>query len=137
MLYTATNVGSVASKKSHLNSEGQIQSKIIKFLKSKGVFATKVVRANTRGIPDIICCRKGHFVAFEVKTPHTLKRGRSQLQKTKVEKIVEQGGFAFFVCSVEQVENIINLLDNNDYEALQALQEDSVKVVTRYDTAKR
>lgn len=137
MLYDySTNIGHKASKEEHFHNEAQIQSKIIKFLKSKGVFAVKVARSNLRGVPDILCCRKGHFLAFEVKHPATLKKGRSQLQKAKVEKIIEQGGFAFFVCSVEQVENIVNLLDNGNHKALQVLQEDSVRVVTRWSNKK-
>ena len=54
----------------------------------------------TNGIPDIICCYRGRFVAFEVKT----EKGRSsRLQDAVIRQIGRAGGLALVVRSVEDV----------------------------------
>jgi hypothetical protein len=54
----------------------------------------------TAGLPDLICCIKGRFVAFEVKTP----AGRlSGPQEAAVGKIRAAGGTARVVRSVADV----------------------------------
>lgn len=86
--------------------EQQIQSRIIKFLESKGAYVVKVVRANKAGVPDILACYKGKFYAFEVKTPETIKRV-TPLQSYNIEKIKCCGGEAGVVSSVAEVEQFI------------------------------
>ena len=54
----------------------------------------------TNGIPDIICCYHGRFVAFEVKTD-TGKPTR--LQEAVIRRINAAGGTALVVRSVEDV----------------------------------
>ena len=58
----------------------------------------------TAGLPDIIACFKGRFVAFEVKTP-TGKLTR--LQEITIDKIRAAGGCAFKVSSAAEVAEII------------------------------
>ena len=56
------------------------------------------------GIPDIIVCYKGKFMAFEVKT----EKGKlSKLQEITIEKIRNAKGMAFKVTSPEEVEEIL------------------------------
>jgi hypothetical protein len=63
----------------------------------------------TAGLPDIICCISGRFVAFEVKTP----TGKlSKLQEITIAKIQEAKGQAFKVTSVGEVRNIIETLED-------------------------
>ena len=53
-------------------SEKDITNKILKYLKEQPYFfAFKEFGGlySTAGIPDILCCYKGKFVAFEVKPP--------------------------------------------------------------------
>jgi hypothetical protein len=63
----------------------------------------------TAGLPDIICCICGRFVAFEVKTPV----GKlTKLQEITIQKIKDAKGKAFKVISVDEVREIIgNLID--------------------------
>jgi hypothetical protein len=62
----------------------------------------------TAGLPDVICCISGRFVAFEVKTP----TGKlSKLQEITITKIQEAKGQAFKVTSVGEVRNIIETLE--------------------------
>ncbi len=53
-------------------TEKDITNKILKYLKAIDncfVFKEHGGMYGTAGIPDIICCIAGRFVAFEVKTP--------------------------------------------------------------------
>ena len=62
----------------------------------------------TAGIPDIIACINGRFVAFEVKTP-TGKLTR--LQEITIEKIRSAGGRAYKVTSAADVTEILKELE--------------------------
>jgi len=58
----------------------------------------------TAGLPDIICCICGKFVAFEVKTP----TGKvTALQRSTINKIINADGIAHIVRSVDDVREII------------------------------
>jgi len=62
----------------------------------------------TAGIPDIISCINGRFVAFEVKTP-TGKLTR--LQELTIEKIRAAGGRAYKVTSAAEVAEILKEME--------------------------
>ena len=62
----------------------------------------------TAGIPDIIACIGGRFVAFEVKT----QSGKlTKLQEITMQRINEAKGKAFTVTSVEEVKKILENLN--------------------------
>ena len=87
--------------------EADIVKKILRFLKSvPGCFAWKEHGGmyGTAGIPDIICCFNGKFIAFEVKT----ETGKSTaLQEATIRKILACGGEALIVRSVDEVRAVI------------------------------
>ena len=58
----------------------------------------------TAGIPDIICCYHGKFVAFEVKTE---KGKTTALQESVINKIQNCDGKAVVVRSVDEVRNLL------------------------------
>jgi Holliday junction resolvase len=62
----------------------------------------------TTGIPDIIACIHGRFVAFEVKTP-TGKM--TKLQEVTIQKIKNAKGQAFKVTSAAEVAAILKELE--------------------------
>jgi len=63
----------------------------------------------TAGIPDIICCIDGRFVAFEVKTPS----GKlTKLQEITIQRINDANGKAYKVTSVEEVIQILDRLED-------------------------
>lgn len=67
----------------------------------------------TAGLPDIICCIGGRFVAFEVKTP----TGKlTKLQEITITKIKAAKGEAFKVTSFEDVKIILDSLEVTAYE---------------------
>ncbi len=87
--------------------EKTITNQILKYLKSEPeCFAFKEHGGiyGVSGIPDVICCYKGKFMAFEVKTP----QGKlSKLQEITIKRINEAGGMAFKVTSLQEVKNIL------------------------------
>lgn len=54
------------------------------------------------GLPDLIGCVKGRFVAIEVKLPGK-ERNLKPIQKLVIRMIVRAGGIAFMSTSVEDV----------------------------------
>ncbi len=91
--------------------EKTITIQILKYLKAQPYcFAFKEHGGlyGTAGIPDIICCYKGHFVAFEVKTPE----GKlSKLQEITIQRIKDAKGKAYKVTSLEEVKEILDNLE--------------------------
>ena len=58
----------------------------------------------TAGIPDIIVCYRGRFIAFEVKV------GNNQptvLQALTIRKIIKAGGYALVIRSVDEAMQVI------------------------------
>ena len=91
--------------------EKDITAAIMRYIKTvPGCFAWKEHGGiyGTAGLPDIICCYNGRFVAFEVKT----KSGKlTKIQETTITKIKAAKGEAFKVTSVEEVKEIFNNLN--------------------------
>ncbi|MGN1043545.1 MAG: VRR-NUC domain-containing protein [Acutalibacteraceae bacterium] len=87
--------------------EKTITNQILKYLKSAPeCFAFKEHGGiyGVSGIPDVICCYKGKFMAFEVKT----SQGKlSKLQEITIKRINESGGMAFKVTSLQEVKDIL------------------------------
>lgn len=89
-------------------NESDITKSILKYLKTLphcffwkehgGIYGTS-------GIPDIIVCIDGRFIALEVKTQ---KGKTTPLQNAVIKKIHSSGGFAFVVRSVEEAKNAID-----------------------------
>jgi Holliday junction resolvase len=90
--------------------ERDIVSRIMRYLKGiPGCFCWKEHggQYGTAGLPDIIACINGRFVAFEVKTPS----GKlTKLQESMIAKIKAAKGEAFKVTSLQDVEVIIKNL---------------------------
>lgn len=93
-------------------AEKLFENKVKAFLKSKGCWFVKYWgggQFTKAGIPDILACYKGKFIALEIKAP----TGKpSELQLYNIEKIKEAGGIAMvlypkdFVKFKELVENL-------------------------------
>jgi hypothetical protein len=93
-----------------MKSESQIQAAILRFLRTLGplCWAIKAAVCNERGVPDILCCYKGRFVGFEVKTA---KGKISGPQRTQNERIRRACGRAVVVRSVEDVQTVLKHID--------------------------
>ena len=63
----------------------------------------------TAGIPDIIVCHRGHFIALEAKVGKNIP---TKLQTVTIEQIRKAGGTAAVVRSVADVKTIISELED-------------------------
>ena len=92
--------------------ERDIVAAIMRLLKkTPGCFSWKTHGGmyGTAGIPDIIACLHGRFVAFEVKT----ETGKlSKLQEITIQRIEKAGGKAFTVRSAAQAAAILKKLED-------------------------
>ncbi|MFX4263106.1 VRR-NUC domain-containing protein [Pelotomaculum propionicicum] len=93
-------------------AEKEITNAILHYLKTVPTcFAWKTHGGiyGTAGIPDIICCIGGRFVAFEVKTPS----GKlTKLQEITIQRIRKAKGQAYKVSSVKEVKTILERLED-------------------------
>lgn len=88
-----------------------ITNRILAYLKSLDYcfcFKEHGGRYGTAGIPDIICCYHGRFLAFEVKIP---KGKLTKIQEITIQRINDAKGKAYKVTSIEEVKQI---LDNSE-----------------------
>lgn len=65
-------------------------------------------RYGTAGIPDIIVCYRGRFVAFEAKVG---RNKPTKLQVATIEAIRKAGGTAAVVFSVDDVKTVMSELE--------------------------
>lgn len=75
-------------KKMKRQKEGRIKDKIYRYLLQKGAFVLKYW-GNLKGIPDLICCYKGCFLAIELKNTTKL----TKIQKEVLDLIEKSGGY--------------------------------------------
>lgn len=76
-------------------AEKNFENRIKTFLKGEGAWFIKYWAGSQftkSGVPDILACVDGYFVAIEVKGPNGIP---SELQLHTIKKIREAGGFAF------------------------------------------
>lgn len=107
--------GQTISKKT---LEKHIENQIKRYLDNLGVWYMKVHGSmyQKAGVPDILCCIKGTFVAIEVKRPNGII---SPLQQFNIDEIHKNGGVAFVAYSVEDV--------RKQFHALQLSERNSEK----------
>jgi len=85
--------------------ESVLQRRILNYARTMpGVVCFKVMLANENGVPDLLCCVNGKFVAVEIKG----SGGKvSSLQKAQMDRITKAGGVAVIVRTLG---DFINLL---------------------------
>lgn len=92
--------------------EKDIVNQIMGYLKTvPGCFCWKQHggQYGTAGLPDIIACINGRFVAFEVKTP----TGKlTKLQESTLLRIKKAQGIALKVTSLQEVREILKNLNS-------------------------
>lgn len=84
--------------------EQNVQGAIMKYIKSIGGLPIKQNQIGIygqAGVPDIIACIKGRFVAIEVKRPGQKPK---PIQVAFLEAINKKGGLAFWSDNLEKVE---------------------------------
>ena len=76
-------------------SEKQLENRMKKYLSNKNIYHFKVHGNGfmRSGIPDLICCINGRFVAIEIKRPDG-KGKVSKLQEIEMDRIKKSDGIA-------------------------------------------
>ena len=88
--------------------EQQYQKKIAKYLESRGAYVVVIYKAK-KGVPDILACYKGKFIAIEVKTP-TTRANTTKLQENNLSRILVAGGISGVAVYVEDVARMLEEL---------------------------
>jgi len=91
--------------------ESSLQTIVLQYLKSKGAYTIniEVSAFQSEGEPDIVCCYKGRFLAFETKLPYNKP---TPLQAEKLRLINLAGGKAIAVYDLNQVREVLDAIPN-------------------------
>lgn len=89
--------------------ESRISGDILTAMRKEGVFCFKIHGSALMmvGLPDIIACVDGRFVAMETKVPEK-RNNTNEAQKRIHELIRRAGGIAVVVCGVREALGIID-----------------------------
>lgn len=92
--------------------EGKVKDGVKKFLKERGAWFFMPVSNGMGqvGIPDIIICYKGVFVAIETKAPDKVAN-LTPNQKRVLDEIRQHNGFAFVVDSTDDLKLLFDSID--------------------------
>lgn len=92
--------------------EGKVKDAIKKFLKERGAWYFMPVSNGMGqvGIPDIIICYKGVFVAIEAKAPGK-KKNITANQERVIEAIRSADGFAWVVDNPDDMPMLFDVID--------------------------
>ena len=90
--------------------EKSVENRIKNYLKSKGAYYVKYFgnKFSQVGVPDLLVCYRGMFVAIEVKND---KGKTSPLQDINLQQIKDAGGYSIVARSVKDVEVLIGHID--------------------------
>ena len=93
-----------------MTPEGRVKADVKKFLVSIGAWFYMPVQngMGVVGIPDIICCIKGRFVAIETKAPGKIANVSAN-QRAQLERIVGAGGLSIVADDVDTVKVILHM----------------------------
>lgn len=97
-------------------AEKLFENKIKKYLKDQGCWYVKYwagAQFTKSGIPDILTCINGHFVAIEVKAPNGQL---SELQEWNIKKIKESKGIGIVLYpkDFERFKKVVQVLKSSD-----------------------
>lgn len=80
--------------------ESHLQTKVMRYLHSQGLYARKIHDTYLSGFPDVICVIKGKAVFFELKSD---KGKLSKIQEVEMEKIEKAGGSFFVIRTMDEL----------------------------------
>jgi len=83
-----------------------LQPKVIKVLeKEYNAFVVNVTASSRSGVMDLLACIKGQFYGFEIKWKTDQP---SELQKDKINTLIDAGGKGYFIRSVEEIRQVLD-----------------------------
>lgn len=93
-----------------MNQETLIQIQIQKYLDRNQILNWRNSDSKVIGMPDLMAIYKGHLVGLEIKTD----TGKAtEIQKRWLQNIRNAGGYADIIRSVEDVNNLLYIIDND------------------------
>lgn len=103
-------------------AEKTFENKVKKYIEGCGGWQVKFFanRMTKNGIPDVLACINGYFVAVEVKA----ENGKpSELQKYHVREINDTGGCAIILYpdQYEKFKKLVNFLNNDSWSKARQL----------------
>ena len=92
-----------------MTPEGRVKEAVKKRLKELGIWHFSPVSngMGRHGIPDLICCWNGRFLAIETKAKGK-RANTSALQDIELTAINSAGGIAVVIDDVEQLDEVLN-----------------------------
>lgn len=86
--------------------ESNLQTKCIKYLKSKGIYFINKYGdgRSAKGAPDLYCCIKGRFVVFELKVGVNDMQDDQKIHKIRVER---SGGLHYSPYTLDEFIKIV------------------------------
>ena len=115
-------------------AEKNFENRLKKYLEEKRCWFIKYwagAAFTKTGIPDLLVCCNGYFVAIEVKAPNGKA---SELQKYNIRKIIESGGFGMILYpnQFNEFKKVIEHLQNSKPDAaIQVVDEINSKSLGR------
>lgn len=96
-----------------MNPETKLVAKILKRLRQQGGWWLKVHGGATQltGVPDILGCYRGRFVAIEVKLPVPGRIAASPRQRLILKRISQAGGFAIIATTPQDALKVLEEID--------------------------
>ena len=112
-------------------AEKNFENRLKKFLEAEGCWFVKFfANAYTKsGVPDLLVCCNGYFVAVEVKAPY----GRpSELQKRNIRKINEENGYGVILYP-DQFDEFMHLIPCLKVDLKNAARKTCDRINERWD----
>lgn len=100
-----------------MGPEKKIENQIKTELERRRAWYVKIAASNYMpvGIPDILACYNGRFIAIEVKRPGRLN-GTSPAQRLQLDNIVRAGGYGLVTDNVDAVITLLDKISKLDIE---------------------
>lgn len=108
---------------------------ICALLRARGIWHVKThgAGAGRAGIPDILACVCGRFVAFEVKRSHPCFTKTKARQRVECAAIAAACGYAFLVCDKRDVDLAIDYVMGDEIGKKGVFAEISVDSIIAYN----
>lgn len=91
--------------------ESRLSRRIAHAVRERGGFVFKVHGGPTMmvGLPDLVICYRGRYIALETKMPEG--KGPSPAQRLRIHQIRRAGGLSYVVRSVRAAMMVLNRVD--------------------------
>jgi len=96
---------------SMMKPEKQVQSEIMKYVRSHGGYCIKVIKANENGVSDLLMGIEGLFISCEVKAEKYENdpwKHASSWQKLQIKRVQDASCIGMVVASLEQFKEALS-----------------------------